>query len=125
MNNETKARENLPFIHSNTSSERLNIHDYIVENDTATYFIRVKGDSMQGAGIYDKDILVVDRSKEICSGKIIAAALNGCFTIKRLIIKNGIRSLFSENSKYPPITITSECDFEVFGVVTYTIHKPL
>jgi DNA polymerase V len=94
-----------------------------VENKTATYFMRIKGDSMEGAGIYDKDILVVDKSKEVTSGKIIVASLNGEFTVKRLIVKNGKKYLFPENPKYPPITITEECDFEVFGVVTYNIHK--
>ncbi|MCH9617133.1 MAG: LexA repressor [Chlamydiia bacterium] len=125
MNNKTKASEKLPFIHSDSADHRLNINDYVVENKTATYFVRVKGDSMQGVGIYDKDILVVDKSKQITCGKIIVATLNGEFTIKRLIIKNGRKYLFSEHPKYPTISITNECDFEVFGVVTYTIHKPL
>ena len=136
MKNETKSRENLPlfdgFISAGFPSmgsedidARLDINDYIVENKTATYFIRVKGDSMEGAGIYDKDILVVDRSKEIHSGKIIIAYLNGEFTVKRLLVKNGKQYLLAENPKYAPITITEACDFEIFGAVTFNIHKPL
>jgi DNA polymerase V len=107
------------------SSERLNINDYLIDNKTATYFLRVKGDSMIGAGIFPDDILIVDKSKEVRSGKIIIASLNGEFTVKRLVLKEGLCYLFPENSSYQPIKITAECDFEVFGVVTYNIHKPL
>lgn len=113
-----------PTMGSDDIDQRLNIHDLIVENKTATYFIKVHGDSMEGAGIFDKDILVVDKSKEITSGKIIIACLNGEFTVKRLVIKNGITYLVAANMKYKPIKVTKECDFEIFGVVTYNIHKP-
>ncbi len=114
-----------PTMLTDESSERLNINDYLITNKTATYFIRVKGDSMEGAGIYDNDILIVDRSKSISSGKIIIAYLNGEFTVKRLLLKNKNTYLCPENPKYKPIKITSDCQFEVFGVITYNIHKPL
>lgn len=114
-----------PTMLTDETNDRLNINDYLITNKTATYFIRVKGDSMEGAGIFDNDILIVDRSKSISSGKIIIACLNGAFTVKRFIQKNKRNYLYPENPKYPPIEITEESDMEVFGVVTYNIHKPL
>lgn len=136
MKNQENARDNYPFYQSlieagfpsiaeDELDSRLNINDYVIENKTATYFIRVKGDSMQGAGIFNEDILVVDRSKTPSCGKIIIACLNGEFTVKRLRIKNKVVFLCPENPKYKPIRVTNECDFEIFGVVTYNIHKPL
>jgi len=136
MNQEEKASNNYPLFEAlieagfptmltDESCDRLNLNDYLITNKTATYFIRVKGQSMEGAGIYNDDILIVDRSKSISTGKIIIAYLNGSFTVKRLIQKNGETFLYPENPKYKPIKVTKECDFEVFGVVTYNIHKPL
>jgi DNA polymerase V len=110
---------------NDTLEDRLNINDYIVKNKTATYFIRVKGDSMIGAGIFDEDILVVDKSKIPSSGKIVIAILNGEFTVKRLIIKSNKVFLQPQNPKYKTIEVTKACDFEIFGVVTFNIHKPL
>ena len=114
-----------PSIADDSIEDRLNINDYLVQNKTTTYFVRVKGDSMIGAGIFDEDILVVDKSKIPSSGKIVIASLNGEFTIKRLIIKNNKVSLHPENPKYKAIEVTKACDFEIFGVVTFNIHKPL
>ncbi len=114
-----------PNIVDGDLSSRLNINDYLIDNKTATYFVRVKGDSMQGAGIFNGDILIVDRSKTVVSGKIIIACINGEFTVKRLILKDKKTILFPENPKYTPIEITQGMDFEIFGVVTYNIHKQL
>jgi DNA polymerase V len=136
MKSEEKASDNHPLFDSSVQAgfptmltddegDRLNINDYLISNKTATYFIRVKGDSMEGAGIFDKDILIVDRSKPASSGKIIIAYLNGAFTVKRLMIQNKKTYLYPENPNYKPIRITDECEFELFGVVTYNIHKPL
>lgn len=135
MKKEAKASTNFPLFDGlipagfpvnldDGESCGLNLHDYIVENDTATYFIRVKGDSMEGAGIFSNDILVVDKSLPISSGKIIVARVDGSFTVKRLLIKNHQVYLVAENPKYPPIKVNKEAGFEAFGVVTYNIHKP-
>jgi len=101
----------------------LDLNNYLIKNPPASFFVRVKGDSMIGAQITDGDILIVDRSIEAKDKKIIIASFLGEFSVKRLrIIKNEI-FLYSENPKYSPIKITNKMDFEVFGVVTYVIHK--
>jgi len=102
---------------------KLDLNEYLIKNPPATFFIRVEGDSMSQAFISDGDILIVDRSIKPVDKKIIVASLSGEFTVKRLrICKNEI-FLEAENLKYLPIKITSDMEFEIFGVVTYILHK--
>ena len=100
----------------------LDLHELMVENPSATFFVRVSGDSMIGAGIQTNDILVVDRSREVQHNDIIVAILFGEFTVKRWIKKNSRAFLQAENPLYPSIEVTKDSDFEVWGVVTYAIH---
>lgn len=85
--------------------------------------MRAKGDSMIGAGIFPKDILVIDRSISAIPGHVIVASLNGEFTLKRLSYQNGVPVLLPENPKYKPILISQEDDFQIFGVLTYHLHQ--
>ena len=103
----------------------LNLHKYLVKHPVATFFIIAKGHSMEKAGIRDEDLLVVDKSLEAKNNDIVVAALNGEFTVKRYLISNGEIRLRAETelSQYPDIHITEEIDFEVWGVVTHTIHR--
>ena len=103
----------------------LNLHKYLVKHPTATFFVRARGHSMKNAGISDGDLLVIDKSLEAKHKDIIIASLNGEFTVKRYMVKEKKIFLQAENSShhYPNIEITEEMDFEVWGVLTYTIHK--
>lgn len=103
--------------------ESLDPKKLLVRHPAATFFVRVQGDSMLGAGIHPGDILVVDRALEPKEGNIIVASLDGAFTVKRLSLKNQAVLLLPENPKYSPIEIGREADFRIFGVVTYVIHK--
>jgi DNA polymerase V len=103
--------------------KQLDLHELMVQHPAATFFVRVQGDSMCQAGIQSGDILVVDRSLEPVSGKVVIAVVNGEFTVKRMIIERGKVFLRPENEKYKQIQITPEVDFQVWGVVTYVIHK--
>lgn len=124
---------NLPFYHSVSAGfpspaddfleERLSLDEYMIRNPSSTFFVRVDGHSMTGAGMYDGDIIVVDRSIKAKPNQIIVAILNGEFTVKRLIKKHPHYLLRAEHPDYPDIFITKECDFMVWGVVTYTVHK--
>jgi DNA polymerase V len=105
---------------------KLDLNEHLIKNPPATFFVRVSGDSMIGAGIHPDDILVVDRSIEPKSGKIVIAVVDGELTVKRLqrsSVGNNVY-LVPENPKYNKITITEEMSFQVWGVVTYVIHKP-
>jgi DNA polymerase V len=78
---------------------------------------------MIGAGIGDDDVLVVDRSLEPRNNSIVIALVDGGFTVKRILKRNGSLSLMPENPMFPPIRVTDSMDFEVWGVVTHVIKK--
>lgn len=101
----------------------LNLHKLMVKHPAATFFVRAKGDSMIGAHISPGDILVVDRSLSPSDGKIVIALINGEFTVKRLKIEGSKIILLPENKEYDPIIVKEGVHFEVWGVVTYVIHR--
>jgi len=101
----------------------LDLNEYLIQAPAATFFVRVQGDSMQNAGIYDGDLLIVDRSLTACSGKIIIAALNSELTVKRLKQENQEVWLMPENPAYQPIQVTEDLEFHIWGVVTNVIHS--
>lgn len=103
---------------------KLDLNKFIIKNAIATYFLKVSGDSMIGAGIFSNDILVVDRSIQATEGKIVIAELDGDLTVKRLEkIKNKLY-LTAENDEYPAIPIGDEQSLQIWGVVTWVLHKP-
>ena len=103
----------------------LNLHKYLVKHPASTFFIIAKGYSMEKAGIGNKDLLVVDKSLEAKNNDIVIAIVDGEFTVKRFLNNNGKICLKAESelSDYPDIDITDSTDFEIWGVVTYTIHN--
>ncbi len=102
---------------------QLDLHELLVEHPEATFFVRVEGDSMVGAAMQSGDILIVDRSLTPADGKIVVALLDGEFTVKRLCMKGQKIYLAAENPRYPPLEVTEESDFQVWGIVTYVIHR--
>lgn len=100
----------------------LDLNELLVQKPAATFFVRAEGESMLGAGIHPNDILVVDRSIEPVSGKIVICALNGELTVKRLSKRKGQLVLAAENSAYPDIDLHDDIDMVIWGVVTNVIH---
>jgi DNA polymerase V len=101
----------------------LDLNELVISHPAATFFVRVKGTSMINALINEGDVLVVDRSLEAFDRAIVVAILDGEFTVKRLRKTHDALYLLPENPEYKPIQITDESDFQVWGVVTYIIHK--
>lgn len=102
---------------------RLSLDQELVKNKEATFFAKVSGQSMIGAGLDDNDLLVIDRSLEPENNKIAVCFLDGEFTVKRLRVdKEGIW-LQPENPDYPIIKITNTNDFIIWGIVTNVIKK--
>ncbi len=95
----------------------LDLNDLLIDNPSATFFVKVEGDSMEGAKIFSGDVLVVDRSIEIKDGQIVVAAVYGEMVVKRLSIKNGQTLLVSEQEGYKPISINDNEDCFIWGVV--------
>ena len=102
---------------------KLDLNEHLIKNPAATFFVRVAGDSMTGAGINDDDILIVDRSLEPANNNIVIAVVNGELAVKRLLKKNTCCQLVAENPHYPPLEINEDTPLEIWGVVTYAIHR--
>ena len=102
--------------------EKLDLNKYLIKNPAATYFVRVTGDSMIGAGIHSGDLLVVDRSIEPTDKKVVIAYIDGELTVKRIRIRKNKITIEPENSGFPTQEITPGTEFEVWGVVTNVIH---
>lgn len=105
------------------AEKALDLNDYLISNKSATFLVKVQGTSMIDVGIFDGDLLVIDRSKEFVNGKVILGVLNGEFTVKRLEIKKDKVFLLPENDQFDKIEITEEMDFKIWGLVTFAIHK--
>ncbi len=103
--------------------EQLDLNQHLVKRPAATFFVRVSGESMIGAGIFPDDILVVDRSIRPVDKKVVVAVINGEMTVKRLRKKGGRIWLAPENDNFEPISVDEGADFHVWGVVTTVIHK--
>jgi DNA polymerase V len=101
----------------------IDLNKELSENPLATFYIRVKGNSMIDAGINDKDVLVVDRSLEPQNNKIAICFIDGEFTVKRIQLEKNCLYLMPENPNYTPIKVTEENQLIIWGMVTYVIKK--
>jgi len=103
--------------------KRLDLNDLMIKNQSSTFLVKVEGTSMIDAGIFNGDILVVDRSIEPENNKIVLGVLSGEFTVKRLLKKGKQVILMPDNKSFKPIVLNEESDFQVWGVVTFVIHQ--
>ncbi len=102
----------------------LDLNEFLIKNPHSTYFLRVSGDSMSDYGIFDGDIVIVDKNVEPVDGKIVIASVNGEFTIKVFHKKNDKILLLPGNKKYKPIEVEkSDVDFVIWGVVRHSIRS--
>jgi DNA polymerase V len=101
----------------------IDLNEQLVRNKPATFFMRVTGDAMTGAGIFNGDVVIVDRSVKAANGKVIIAILNGEMLIRRFEKNFNKIRLVPETPKLSPIDIDlSGSEFSIWGVVTYVIH---
>ncbi len=119
-----RAAAGFPSPAENYIEEQLDLNKYLIKNKESSFFVRVSGDSMIDVGIFDNDILIVDRSLTPTRQSIILASLDGELVIKKLI-KDRLKNYYlkSENINYPNIKINSNTDTIIWGVVTYVIHS--
>lgn len=101
---------------------KLDLNELCIENPDSTFLAWVQGESMLGAGINPGDLLVIDKSLEARSDQIVVAVLNGEFTLKRLVLKNGSYFLYPENPAFKPIQIGEGTNFEIWGVVVSVVR---
>ncbi len=101
----------------------IDLNEQLIKNKPATYFFRMKGDAMKEAGIFDNDVLIVDRSLKLANGKIIVAVLNGELLVRRFHKNFSSAFLVPENTRFKNINLAEFSDFSLWGVVTYVIHQ--
>ena len=102
---------------------RISLDRELVKNREATFYARVDGDSMIGAGLEDGDLLVIDRSLNPENGKIAVCLVDGEFTVKRIKKEKNKLYLKPENKKYKPIELKEENELVIWGIVEYVIKK--
>lgn len=112
-----KISAGFPSPAADYEDKRLDINEYLVRNPVSTFFFPVEGESMQGAEIFDGDILVVDKSVKPRHGHIVVAFVNGERLVKRLYRRAGRVALIAENPGYPPLEIQEGMELQVWGVV--------
>lgn len=101
----------------------IDLNEQLIKNKPATFFMRMSGDAMINAGIFNGDVLIVDKSLKAASGKIIIAVFNGEMLVRRLEKTINKIRLIPETKKLSPIEVDESCsEFAVWGVVTYVIH---
>ncbi|MDR3646481.1 MAG: translesion error-prone DNA polymerase V autoproteolytic subunit [Candidatus Babeliales bacterium] len=107
----------------NFSERSLDLNDLLITHPISTFYIKVVGDSMINAGIKSNDIIIVDRALSVSNNKIVVVRINNEFTVKRIKFEQDKILLISESDECKSIEINNEIDFEVWGIVTYVIHK--
>ncbi|HRD57562.1 MAG TPA: translesion error-prone DNA polymerase V autoproteolytic subunit [Ferruginibacter sp.] len=100
----------------------IDLNEQLVHNKPATFFFRMKGDAMKDAGIYDNDILIVDRSVKNVNGRVIIAILNGELLVRRFHKNFSSAFLIPENDRYKTINLSEFGEFAIWGVVIHSIH---
>ena len=112
-----------PSVGDDFVEDSLDITDFLVDNPSATFFVKVNGDSMEGAKIFNNDILVVNRALQAKPDSIVVAAVNGELVVKRLKKTATGLVLASENEHYEPILLTESDECFIWGVVTGSARK--
>lgn len=102
---------------------RTSLDEHLVRHRESTFFMRVAGDSMMGLGIFDGDLLVVDRAMPAIHGSVVIAVLDGEFTVKQLVNTARGRLLRAAHPDYPDVYIRPEQDLSIWGVVQWNVHK--
>lgn len=125
---------NLPFVDTGISAGfpspaddfielSIDLNKTLIKNKDTTFFAKVKGHSMKNAGIYDGDLLVIDKSLEPQNNKIAICQIDGEFTVKRIKIEENIVWLIAENEDYKPIKVTPDNEFMIWGIVIHSIKS--
>lgn len=103
--------------------QRISLDEHLIARRDSTFFMRVAGESMRGLGIFDGDLLVVDRALPVTSGCVVIAVVDGEFTVKQLLNTANGQILRAAHPDYADMHIKPEQDFSIWGVVSWNVHK--
>ena len=101
----------------------LDLNELLIQHPAATFYVRLAGDSMVNAGLFDGDILVVDRAEQASHGRIVVAVIEGDMTVKRLYSQSGRVELRAENPAYKPIVVDESRELVIWGVVIGSVRQ--
>jgi DNA polymerase V len=101
----------------------VDLNRHLMRDPTATFIVRVSGESMIGAGIFDGDELIVDRGLDAHEGDVVVAVVNTELTVKRLSFRSGRMVLSPENPAYPEIVLSEHDEATIWGVATRCLHR--
>lgn len=118
-------RAGFPSPAQDYTSDAIDLGKILVRDSETTFYARVEGNSMRDDGIFDGDLVVIDKSLEAKDGDIVAAFIDGEFTLKHFHadVKNGCAWLMPANADFQPIKVTEENNFMVWGVMTFCIRR--
>jgi DNA polymerase V len=119
----TRVQAGFPSPADDYVEDRLDLNELLVRHREATYFLRVQGDSMVGAGIHPGDLIVVDRSIHPVDGHVVVAEVEGELTVKRLRFRQGAPELHPENPAFPILRFREGQELRIWGVVTNAVHS--
>lgn len=130
----TKKRLSLPLISEGISAGfpspamdfediAIDLNKELIKNPPTTFFGRVKGNSMRDAGIFNNDLLIIDKSLPISNNKIAVCYIDGEFTIKRVTIEKDCVWLIPENESYKPIKVTPDSELIIWGIIIHSIKS--
>lgn len=117
----TRVPAGFPSPAEDHSEACLDLNEHLIDRPAATFFVRVSGESMLGAGIHDGDLLIVDRSLTPVDGDIVIAVVDGDHLVKRLSLSGTGVTLLSENPAFAPIRLNGEQQLHIWGVVRHCV----
>lgn len=120
---EDGVKAGFPSPAADFAENKIDLNKELVKHPFSTFYIKVKGNSMEGAFIHDNDILIVDKSLEPRDGNIAICCIDSEFTVKRIKLDKDICWLIAENEAYEPIKVTPDNDFSIWGIVTHVIKS--
>lgn len=100
----------------------LSLDELVGARAPSVYLVRAAGESMTGVGIFDNDVLIVDRALEADPGNVVVALVGGCFTVKTLTYEGERPVLMPQNPAFKPIHVSEADELEIWGTVTYSLH---
>ncbi len=119
----SRVEAGFPSPAENYVAQELDLNEHLIRHPSATFFMRVTGNSMIEAVIFENDLIIVDRSLRPKHQHIVVAIVNGEFTLKRLVYQDQKALLCPENKNFPPLLITPDMEFEIWGVACFVIHQ--
>ena len=119
---DTKVNAGFPSPAQDYTEQKLDLNEHLIKHPSSTFIIKVNGSSMTGDGIFDKSLLIVDRSLDYKNNSIVIASINGEFTVKKIEKIKGKYYLVASNKDFEPIPVNEETELLIWGIVTWVLN---